>query len=96
VPEPGELVPATHQEIRGRLVSMIGEITRRDVPDPSAITDATLCVGSGLLTDSLDVLEFVVALQREFGVSIRDGDVGRTVLSDLGTLTRYVLEHRVR
>ncbi len=82
---------ATHAETRARLVEIIALITRQD---PPAVSDATPCVGAGLLGDSLDVLEFVVSLQREFGVSIRDSDAGRTVLTDLGTLTRYVMEHR--
>ncbi len=96
MPEPAPVRPATHEEVRARLLGMIGEITRRDPAEAAGASDATPCVGGGLLNDSLDVLEFVVALQREFGISIRDGDLGRKVLTDLGTVTRYVLENRIK
>jgi acyl carrier protein len=96
MPDPGPVRHATHEEIRARLLGMICEITRREPAETAGSSDATPCVGGGLLNDSLDVLEFVVALQREFGISIRDGEVGRHVLTDLGTVTRYVLEHRVK
>ena len=45
---------------------------------------------------SLDVLELVVAVDRVYGVSLRDGEVGRAVLMNLGTLTRFVAQHRIR
>jgi acyl carrier protein len=85
-----------HDVLRKELVGLIAEATRRDAPDPATITDATPCVGGALLQDSLDVLELVVAIDRVYGVSLRDGEVGRAVLADMGTLTRYVAEHRVR
>jgi acyl carrier protein len=69
---------------------------RRDPIDPATVTDATPCVGAPLLLDSLDVLELVVAIDRVYGVSLRDGEVGRAVLADMGTLTRFVAEQRVR
>lgn len=77
--------------MRDRLVAMICEITRTDPAEVGAVDDATPCVGGQLLTDSLDVLEFIVTLEREFGVSVRDGDVGREVLANLGTLTDHVM-----
>jgi acyl carrier protein len=68
-------------------------ISQRNPDEAFDATDDMRCMSDALLGDSLDVLEFVVALDRDYGVSIRDGDVGRDVLRDLGTLTRYVLDH---
>lgn len=81
-------------QIRDRLLAMMCDITRRDVAEIGEITDGTPCIGGNLLTDSLDVLEFVVALEREFGISIRDGDVGRQVLANVGAVTDHVLASR--
>jgi len=85
--------------LRAELVRLISEVMRHDpeeAPDPATVTDETPCLGSPLLLDSLDVLEFVVALDRVYGVSLRDGDVGRSVLANMGSLTRFVAGSRTR
>ncbi len=87
---------APHDALRAALAAMMLDIARRPPEEAESVTDGTPCVGGPLLTDSLDVLEFVVALDREFGVSIRDGDRGREALRDMGTLTRFVGENRTR
>ena len=88
--------PVTHDALHAELVALVAEVMRRDPVDPSSVTDATLCVGGNLLQDSLDVLEFVVAIDRVYGASLRNGDDGRDVFANMGTLTRFVAEHRVR
>ena len=90
------LVPASHDALRAELVTLISDDTRRDPVDPATISDATPCIGGSLLVDSLDVLEVVVAIDRVYGVSLRDGDVGRSVFATMGTLTGFVEKHRVR
>lgn len=91
--------PADHEALRAELVRRMCEVMRRDAADavdPATVTDATPCVGGRLLLDSLDVLEFVVSLDRVYGASLRDGAVGRTVLANMGTLTRFVAANRTR
>jgi acyl carrier protein len=65
-----------HDALRAELVLLIVDATRREPVDPSTVSDATPCVGGSLLVDSLDVLEIVVAIDRVYGVSLRDGQVG--------------------
>ncbi|MCE9634209.1 MAG: acyl carrier protein [Planctomycetes bacterium] len=84
----------SRDQVRDRLVAMMCDITRRTAAEIGEVSDATPCVGGALLSDSLDVLEFVVALEREFGVSIRDGDAGHKALANLGTLTDHVVASR--
>lgn len=88
--------PQSHDALRAELVALICDATRRDPVDPATVVDATPCVGGGLLGDSLDVLEVVVAIDRVYGVSLRDGEVGRAVFADMGALTRFVAANRVR
>ena len=87
---------ADHDALRAELVALMTEATRRDPVDPGTITDATPCVGGALLSDSLDVLEVVVAIDRVYGASLRDGDEGRAVFENMGALTDFVARHRVR
>jgi acyl carrier protein len=44
--------------------------------------------GPGL--DSIDVLELVVNLEREFGVVIPDRDTGRRVLRNVDTIVEFI------
>lgn len=94
MPDPASV--SSREHVRRRLVAIMCEITRREVAEAGPVGDDTPCVGGPLLQDSLDVLECVVALEREFGVSIRDGDTGRQALANLGTLTDLVLATKTR
>jgi acyl carrier protein len=89
-------VEETEDALRQRLVSLMRTIARRDPAEAFEPRDDMRCIGDGLLVDSLDVLEFVVALDRDFGVSIRDGNMGREALQNVGALTRFVRENRIR
>lgn len=54
-------------------------------------TDAPL-FGEGLGLDSIDALELVLGLEKEFGVMIPDAEVGRKVFQSVRTMAQYVLE----
>lgn len=84
----------SREQVRNRLVEIMCEITRRDVAEAGEVRDDTPCVGGNLLADSLDVLEFLVALEREFGVSIRDSESGHEALVNVGAVTDRVLAAR--
>ena len=69
-------------------------ITRLKLVDltPETIeTDAPL-FGEGLGLDSIDALELVLGLEKEFGVIIPDAEVGRKVFQSVRTMAQYVLE----
>lgn len=44
----------------------------------------------GLGLDSIDVMELVVNLERSFGVSIQDRQVGRRVLRSVSTIVEFI------
>jgi acyl carrier protein len=52
--------------------------------------------GDGLGLDSIDSLELIVLLNREFGIVIRDPKEGRKVLVDINTMVEYIEKHRVK
>jgi len=58
-------------------------------------TDAPL-FGEGLGLDSIDALELVLGLEKEFGVIIPDAEVGRKVFQSVRTMAQYVLEQQGR
>jgi acyl carrier protein len=48
----------------------------------------------GLGLDSIDVLELVLELERQFGVSISDEQAGRNVLRSVNTIAEFVRSQR--
>ena len=56
-------------------------------------TDAPL-FGEGLGLDSIDALELVLGLEKEFGVIIPDAEVGRKVFQSVRTMAQYVVENQ--
>ena len=63
---------------------------------PEMIETDALLFGEGLGLDSIDALELVLGLEKEFGVIIPDAEVGRKVFQSVRTMTQYVLEQQGR
>ena len=54
--------------------------------------DMPLFGPKGLCLDSIDALELVVSLEREFGVSIPNSDTAKTALATVNSIHDYVLQ----
>ncbi len=52
--------------------------------------------GEGLGLDSIDSLELIVLLNREYGIIIRDPKEGRKVLVDINTIVAYIEKNRTK
>ena len=87
MPEPNnDLIKRIKQLIikRLKLVEMAPEMIETDAP----------LFGEGLGLDSIDALELVLGLEKEFGVIIPDAEVGRKVFQSVRTMAQYVLEQQ--
>ena len=60
---------------------------------PEEINDDAPLFGEGLGLDSIDSLELIVMLKREYGVQIDDPKEGRKALGSINTMADYILEH---
>ena len=71
-------------------------ITRLKLVDmtPEMIENNTPLFGEGLGLDSIDALELVLGLEKEFGVVIPDAEVGKKVFQSVKTMAQYVLEQQ--
>lgn len=57
---------------------------------PEDIKDNAPLFGEGLGLDSIDALELVVALEKEFGIKIPDEDVGKDAFASVSALADYI------
>lgn len=60
---------------------------------PADIADDEPLFGDGLGLDSIDSIELVVLLEREYGIKINDPKEGRKILVDVNTMVDFILQH---
>lgn len=63
---------------------------------PEDIKDDEELFGGGLGLDSIDSLELIVLLNREYGITIKDPKEGRKVLVDINTMVEYIEKNRTK
>jgi acyl carrier protein len=64
-----------------------------DVKPTDIDADAPL-VGGGLGLDSIDTLELLVLLEKEYGVTVPDINIGKKVFGSVRSLATYIQENR--
>jgi len=67
---------------------------RLEAIDPDSIQNAAPLVGGGLDLDSIDLLELVVGLEKEYGLKIADVSEGRRILASVDSLAAFVAARR--
>lgn len=77
-------------DVKDRLRQVIIKTLRLETVKPEDIQDETPLFGEGLGLDSIDALELVVALEKEFGIKIADDEVGPQVFQNIGTLAAFI------
>ena len=83
-PMPDPLTASLKQLIVDTL--RLEDTSAADIPDDEPL------VGGGLSLDSIDALELVVRLEREFGIKIASSEEARQALASVAALTTYVRE----
>jgi acyl carrier protein len=76
--------------IRTDLKKLIVTTLNLDGLTPERIADDEPLFGSGLGLDSVDALELVVALEKEYGISIASHEVDKSVFGSLASLAGFV------
>jgi acyl carrier protein len=76
-------------ELARKLVETLGLDTAADVLDPAAPL-----IGAGLGIDSIDTLELVVMIEKDYGVKIDTRAAGVEAFASLNALAAYVRQRR--
>ena len=77
------------QQIKEHIIKYLNlqEITPADIPD-----DDPLFAGK-LGLDSIDSIELVVMMEREYGIKITNPADGRKAFADVNSIAAYIQEH---
>jgi len=61
---------------------------------PEEISNETILFDSELELDSIDSLELIVLLEREYGIKITDPREGRSTFVTVNTMVDYIIAHQ--
>jgi acyl carrier protein len=81
------------EALKEQLKSQIIQFLNLTDLTPTDIKDDEPLFGDGLGLDSIDSLELIVLLKKEYGINIKDPKEGRKALVDINTMVDYIEEH---
>jgi len=84
------------EELKLQLKKQIVQFLNLMTVKPEEIADDEPLFGEGLGLDSIDSIELIVLLQREYGITIQDPKEGRKILVDVNTIVDYIEKHRTK
>ncbi|MEZ4801486.1 MAG: phosphopantetheine-binding protein [Gelidibacter sp.] len=78
------------QELKEKIIAILNleDISVSDIDDDDAL------FGDGLGLDSIDALELIVMLDKDFGIQLTDPKEGKEVFKSISVLANYIAEHR--
>jgi len=87
-PSKEQLLPQVRARLKELLISHLAleDITPEEIGDDDPI------FGEGLGLDSLDAVEIVVLLQREFGLTIKETEKDKGIFRSINTLATFIVE----
>jgi acyl carrier protein len=83
---------ALKQQLKEQIIQFLN-LTHLKTED---IKDEEPLFGEGLGLDSIDSLELIALLERNYGIKINDPKEGRKILVDVNTMVAYIQQHRTK
>jgi acyl carrier protein len=81
------------EDLKTKLKEQIIESLNLQGMKPADIDDNAPLFGDGLGLDSIDSLELMVLMERNYGIKIEDAREGRKVLNSVQTMADYIQTH---
>lgn len=84
------------ENLKETLKEQIIETLSLEDMTPADIADDIALFNEGLGLDSIDALELIVLLERNYGIKLKDPAEGREILKSVNTMAAYIAEHRTK
>lgn len=82
------------EELVLRLKEQIIEALKLDDLTPNEIDSQAPLFGDGLGLDSIDALEIIVLLEKQYGIRLANAAEGKTIFTNIENIAKYVYENR--
>jgi acyl carrier protein len=83
---------ALKQELKEKIIEQLNledvAVEEIDSSDP--------LFGDGLGLDSIDALELIVMLDKDYGIKLADPKEGKQIFESIDTMAAYIKEHRTK
>jgi acyl carrier protein len=82
------------EDLKDAIKAMMVEKLMLKIPKEEIGDDTPLFGPEGLGLDSIDALELVVSLEKQFGVTIPSSDIAKSALVNVNSIHDYVVANR--
>lgn len=82
------------EELIQKLKVEIIEVLNLEEMEPKDIENDAPLFGDGLGLDSIDALELIVLLEKNYGIKIEDPKDGRKIFFSIRTMAEFITEHQ--
>jgi acyl carrier protein len=76
--------------LKTKLKQLIVTTLKLEEVKPEDLADDEPLIGSGLNLDSIDALELVVTLEKEYGIKIKSSEESREALGSIAQLAEFI------
>lgn len=84
------------EQLIEQLKSQIIESLNFDDLTPADIDAEAPLFGEGLGLDSIDALELIMLMDREYGIKLADAKEGKKIFQSIRTMAEYIQAHRTK
>jgi len=80
------------QELKEKIIEQLNleDVSVDDIADDDSL------FGDGLGLDSIDALELIVMLDKDYGIKLSDPKEGRKIFESIEVMASYIAEHRAK
>ena len=83
-------------ELKRQLKQQIIEVLALEEINPEDIVDSEPLFGEGLGLDSIDALELIVLMEKNYGIRLNNPAEGKAIFASLDTMADYIAQHRTK
>ncbi|MBQ8608462.1 MAG: acyl carrier protein [Bacteroidaceae bacterium] len=82
------------EELVLKLKEQLIEVLRLDDLTPEDIDSQAPLFGDGLGLDSIDALEIIVLLEKQYGIRLANAAEGKAIFTNIENIAKYVFENK--
>jgi acyl carrier protein len=82
------------EELILKLKNEIIEVLNLEEVKPEDIDDNAPLFGEGLGLDSIDALELIVLMEKNYGIKLQDASQGKEIFKSVNSMADYIAQNR--
>lgn len=84
------------EELIQQVKQQIIEVLNLEEVAPADIDSDAPLFGEGLGLDSIDALELIVLMEKEYGIKLRNPAEGKEIFKSVRVMAQYINDHRTK